>query len=181
MKLSYSMRFSLRYELGLTFCLAVWELVLLTEAVVIVPYNTTHYFGPDGPWQAVSINVSYHGEDSKSHNFFPAIHLFGAALFAPDTLACGITTAGDCGPGGLGGTIAPLPSNRTDPAQFYTSDSTSGYTIEYTGDKTFMTVLLENGIYFTTAQVAVCDTALYTYPSGVKIPTAVGLVGLGGK
>lgn len=56
-----------------------------------------------------------------------------------------------------------------------------GYSLTYEGDTTYMTVYLENDIYFSQATVAVCDTALYTYQNDVQIPSPVGLVGLGGE
>ena len=127
-----------------------------------------------------SICRSYHGEPSQAVNFYPALLWGGAALYAPTTEACKDSSSSDCR---QGSTILPLPSDRSQPIEYHLpwSDSGTGYALDYSGDTTYMTVLLENGIYFTQATVAVCDSALYRYPNRAEIATSVGLVGLGGK
>ena len=78
-----------------------------SRAFLSIPYNTSQYFGPDGPWQAVSLGLKYPSDTAYSYvSVYPAnIYKTVAALYVPTLQACKNDTSGNCA---SGGTVTPL-------------------------------------------------------------------------
>ena len=159
--------------------LILWLLTSPSQAFLSMPYNTSKYFGPDGPWQAVSLGLKYPSDiDYSTVSVYPA-NLYDtiAALYVPTSQACTNDTSGECA---AGGTVAPLV--YTNGSSWYTYfDQETGYFFNLNGSTAYMDALLPQGVVFHQAIVDVCKVSQVTYPGGMTVPIEVGLGGLGGS
>ncbi|KAK5167759.1 uncharacterized protein LTR77_007458 [Saxophila tyrrhenica] len=150
-----------------------------SRAFLSIPYNTTDYFGPDGPWQAVSLGLKYPAdEDYSPVNVYPS-NLYNtiAALYVPTSQACQNDTTGSCAAGGTVNSLA-----YTNGSSWYTYlNEKTGYYFYYNGSTAYMDALLPQGIVASGTIVDVCKIAEVTYPNGNTVPAEVGLMGLGGS
>jgi hypothetical protein len=74
---------------------------------VEVPFNKKQHYGPDGPWQAISLGVKYTGDvDFTTVDLYPSVMYDTiAALYVPTTKICSKYSYQDCA---AGGTLGPL-------------------------------------------------------------------------
>ena len=126
-------------------------LASLSTAFVSLPFNTT-YFGPDGPWQAVVVRISYPGAPSQAVNLYPYLLSNTYAAFYVPTTGAGISP--------------PNNLNHSNWASFYFSDSHTEYAYYFNGSVTQADVKITNNITLTRPKVDICDVAEYTYPNG---------------
>lgn len=111
----------------------------VAHGYISIPYNSNQYFGPDGPWQAVSVGVYPLGHPkgavAATIDVFPARLADTRASFyrecrarrrrekapvfsqltvlVPTTQACSNDTTGDCGTGGV------LPAYDNNSSSWY--------------------------------------------------------------
>lgn len=152
----------------------------MSAGYVEVYFNESHYFGPDGPWQAVRIDVAYRDEAFQSVNVYPTFLWEREGLVVPSEKACQGYTSGDCALGSGISSIPPL--GVLDPAIEYFRSPEANYSFTYSGSYTRMRVKVgDQYTNLTGAKVGVMDEALYHYPNGVELPTEVGFASLGGE
>ena len=78
-----------------------------SHAYVELPFNKNQHYGPDGPWQAVSLGVKYTSDsDFTTVDLYPSsMYDTIAALYVPTTQICSKYSYKDCA---VGGTIGRL-------------------------------------------------------------------------
>ena len=78
-----------------------------SQAFVEVPFNKQQHYGPDGPWQAISLGVRYTGDVSfTTVDLYPSVMYDTiAALYVPTTKVCSKSSYSGCA---AGGTLGPL-------------------------------------------------------------------------
>ena len=83
-------------------------LATTSRAFLSIPYNTSYHFGPDGPWQAVSLGLKYPSDtDYTTVNVYPGnLYSTIASLYVPTVQACYNDTTGSCAVGGTVGTLS---------------------------------------------------------------------------
>lgn len=145
---------------------------------VDIPFSK-QYFGPDGPWQALSIQVGYFGESLQSINVYPSFLWNYAIIFAPSTKSCASSGSSTCL---KAGGVTPLPKKNETQVAYTWYTSGQSYAYNYSGyyDLTMNTKLSPAVQSFADTEVAVCDDSFYRYPSGIQQGTEVGLVTVGG-
>ena len=154
-------------------------LVSTSHAFLEVPYNKTHQFGPDGPWQAVSIGVKYSNWSTYSNiNVYPSV-LYDtiAALYVPSDVVCQDDTTGQCA---VGGTIGDL-TNVNSYSWYTYYNAQTGFYFYLNGSTAYTDVQLPNNVALTNALTDVVSAGTMTYPNGITLPVEVGYAGLGGN
>lgn len=166
--------------------LAWWT--LSSHAFFAIPFNTTHYFGPDGPWQAVVVTITYPIVNftylHQSQQFFQNINLSPAPGFTgwvPSPQACSNYSTGSCG---IRGMLSPLPGHGTPIGEPYFNFVWD--TIPHHGTwgwgilgNTTRADLLVAGTHKLNISIAVAEAMSVTYPSGRILGQELGSLGLG--
>jgi hypothetical protein len=100
---------------------------------ITMAWNTTQYFGPDGPWQGVLAAVNVPGDwfHTQPVTLYPWVNGGASSLLTTDT--CSLPHAdATCGVGGL---IKPQEGNwGGGNKSTYGLNSLGGYSWTYTGD-----------------------------------------------
>lgn len=150
-----------------------------------VPFQVAtspQHYGPDGPWQAVSVSYGSPGQD---------IDLYPGRIFETIILTDSVCKSVSLTPCGSGGLFNPDDSPGLDASSIQYSDHNTGFGIDWTlgalrvgGDGHFaldqLTLHGSEGSY----EIANLSTRLIyhasiTYPDGTKYPPQVGQLSLG--
>ena len=160
--------------------LAISSLLVSTcRAFVEFPYNKNAQYGPDGPWQAVSLGVKYPGDDDfTTIDVYPSV-LYDtiAALYIPTTAVCSKYNYADCATGGTIGSLA-----YTNGSSWYTYFNTkTSFYFYLNGSTAYTDLQFPNNIQMSSALTDVLKAGEMTYPSGITLPIEVGYGCLGGN
>ena len=145
-----------------------------TASYVVMDWNTTHAFGPDGPWQTLLINNSI----SSTINLFPSAGF--RISWLPTSQACGIS---GCDGGVLSDYIPVASSDYTFNQLLPLEFSGINYTAELFYNASWFEMTIGNlGSYYTqswNASVAAGFNSTITYPSGKSTVAEVGMLSMG--
>ena len=172
-----------------TWLIALYSLsLLISEAngydYLPIPFNTSHSFGPDGPWQGVSISVQYAlpGEKVQHVTLLPTTSHeinYGAA-WIPNTLACDKNPDKECGSGGLM-TIPPNGPAGTSGYTYFISDGPGGWVFNITASIWAQAnLVLAPGLEMDKAWIGSINHSYVRYPSGLSTGLELGYFMLGG-
>lgn len=171
-----------------SFLLAVWVLSLLYRGIAQahIPMHVTtssQHYGPDGPWQAVSISFGDPGQD---------LDLYPGSAYESIILTDSVCTAVSLQPCGSGGLFSPNRSSTLDDTSIQNSERNKGTDIDWTmgalrisGESHYA---MDSLTLYATAErtktIPSADTRLIykasiTYPDGTEYPPQVGQLALG--
>ena len=157
-----------------------------------VPYpmqwNTSHFFGPDGPWQAVPLRI---GWPEQLINLYPG-GAWSTILLTPDICdnisLCPAAEAGLYDPYGSD-KIAPSTANHNlyngtnnftlDPSGAKAAMNLKGEIVSMTDRMTFDTQ--DGGLTISNVSIAAATSANFTMPDQSTHALQVGFLALGGK
>ena len=150
------------------------------QGFLSIPYNTGQYFGPDGPWQAVSLGIYPPGNkdvNAQRIDVMPArLADTLASFYLPTTQACANDKTGDCGAGGM---LRPYNTNTS--TWYWLDNSQTGYYFILNGSSTVRDIALPKALSTWNSTVVASRIAEITYPNGVTVGMETGFVCLGGS
>lgn len=160
--------------------LALWT--TSTTAYIQLAWNSTHSFGPDGPWNAVVVGVDYTASRGRRNinllplrpaSYFPMLWAIGAQTCEeyPAHDSCGI-----------GGTLEVGPAAYTANASSYVAftDAPGGWRYNLTGYQSGAIVELTPGQEVSNANIGISNISANTYyPSGIQSGLEIGFLNLG--
>lgn len=168
----------------LTKCSIVLLLAQISFSYVVMNWNDTHYFGPDGPWQAVVVQVG-----SSNVNLLPA----GGGAFSSSILTSDVCAGEDsdnCGIGGFLNDTPPIsypiaPQDNSSPEAAPIPISAGNFSWSLIGNATWSWMSLEplteallNPSW--NATVSAVYNSMITYPSGKVKEPELGIFNMGG-
>lgn len=163
--------------------LALALLVSKAAGYLSIPFNSTYYFGPDGPWQGIVFDVKYDNPVSikQTVSFLPAWWPSGKgpSAYIPSDRSCDNFTESGCG---VGGTIPPSPVDTNTDFHWNSFDIYGGdWFFNCTGNWSTAELVLSPSLLLWDPEVIVSSNLWITYPSGITTGFETGLLGLGGS